>query len=461
VGAANDVFDGRVTFFGLAAGPRNSYPERVTRHALLAVVILFTGTRIADACSCVAMPTCQRFWTADAVFSGVVTSVTWSDDGELRLSHTTIVVERGFRGASGEIVVTSSANSSCHYSFTVGQRYLVYARRNADGSLSTGSCSGNKLLPDAGEDLDYAEHLPPPGAGGRIYGRIRVIEQDLLDRRNSKDKYPAGVAVTLRDSDGAALELQTDTRGQFDAAGLKPGKYSVSIDTPATARVYYEPTTIDLEDRACVPVSVAYQSNGRIAGRIVDASGLPLSKVSVSAFPSEFTTKKEYPDASIETKLTDAYGRYEIGPLPPGQYQVGVNVERPPSLEAPYPPTYHPGVLTRAEAETITVRDGEMRRANFVLPKKLTRVTVSGTVVFPDGSAAANVNVILVAGTVMGISTSRTDAAGSFTLTGLNDSTYSVRASLYTSPENNGSAETTISLGDEPVTDLKLVLRKR
>jgi len=433
----------------------------MARRALLTILLLVGGTRIADACSCPSMPPCQRFWTADAVFTGVVTNVTWSEDKKQRLSQTTLVVERGFRGASGQVVLTGTVLSSCHYNFTVGQRYLVYAHRNADGTLGTGACSGNKLLADAQEDLDYAEHLPPPGSGGRIFGRVRLIEQDLLDRRESRDKYPAGVAITVRDSSGAALELQTDGQGQFEAAGLKPDKYSVSMDAPATARVYYEPTTIELKDRACVPVYVSYQSDGRISGRIVDASGRPASKVWVSAFPSKFTTKKEYPEVSMQTKITDADGRYEIGPLPPGDYQVGVNVEWPARLESPYPPTYFPGVVARAGAETITVREGDVRRASFVLPQKLSRVTVTGTVVFPDGTPASNVDVHLVAGTVSGISTARTDASGSFTLTGLSGSTYSVRASFYASPENNGSADTTVSVADEAVTGVRLVLKKR
>ena len=144
-----------------------------------------------------------------------------------------------------------------------------------------------------------------------------------------------------------------------------------------------------------------------------------------------------------------------------GSIHVGVNVEWPPILEWPYPPTYHPGVLSRAEAETISVREGEMRRANFMLPSTLSRLAVSGIVTFSDGTPAPNVNVSLVAGTVVGVSTTRTNAAGQFVLTGLSESAYSVRASFYSSPENNGSAETTISLTDEPVTALKLVLKKR
>jgi hypothetical protein len=115
------------------------------------------------------MPPCYKYWAADAVFTGVVTSVTYTADQ--KLSHTTLVVERGFRGASGQVVITGQALSSCHYSFTVGQRYVVYARRSADGTLTTDYCSGNKLLAEAAEDLDYAENVPPPGSGGRVFGR--------------------------------------------------------------------------------------------------------------------------------------------------------------------------------------------------------------------------------------------------------------------------------------------------
>ena len=105
----------------------------MVRHSLLTLLLLVAGPRIADACSCVSMPPCQGFWSSNTVvFTGVVTGVTHSDDKKQTLSHTTVVVERGFRGASGQVVLTSPVLSSCHYRFHLGQRYLVYAYRNPD-----------------------------------------------------------------------------------------------------------------------------------------------------------------------------------------------------------------------------------------------------------------------------------------------------------------------------------------
>jgi hypothetical protein len=449
-----------VTIFGVALQHSKSYPDCMAWLAALSLVIVLAAPGVVDACSCVERVPCQTFWSADAVFTGVVTSVTWSGDQKQARSHTTIIVERGFKGESGQIVLTGIGMSTCRYDFTVGERYFVYANRLPDGTFTTSICAGNRPFAEAGADLDYAEHLPPPGSGGRVFGRVRRIEQDLLDRRKSRDKFPAGIAILLRDSSGAAIELRTDVQGRFEATGLKPDKYSVSLDAPASAHIY-SPPTIELHDRGCVPLGLAYTSNGRIEGRIVDARGLPASKVSVSAFPSRFTTKRDYPEASLQSKATDADGRFEIGPLPPGDYHVAVNFEWPPRLESPYPPTYYPGVLARADAVTITLRDGDRRRANFVLPSRLIEVPVSGRVMFPDGTPAPGVDVSLVAGTVSGISSTRTNASGSFTLTGLSRSTYSLRASFYKSPEDNGWATMSVSLADESVTDLQLVLKKR
>jgi hypothetical protein len=202
----------------------------MTGRFLLAIVMLLAGPRIADACSCVEMPTCQRFWAADAVFTGVVTSVTSFEDKGQRLSRTTIVVERGFKGESGAYVFTGNELNSCHYRFSVGERYVVYGHRLADGTLTTGVCAGNKVLTHAEDDIDYAERLPPPGSGGRIFGRVRRIEENLLDRRKQRDTYPADIAITLRNSRGTSLDMRTDTQGRFEASGLEADTYTVSMD---------------------------------------------------------------------------------------------------------------------------------------------------------------------------------------------------------------------------------------
>jgi hypothetical protein len=83
-----------MTIFGLAGRPPNSYPNAMTRRTLLAIVILLAAPGIANACFCGPIPVCQRFWTADAVFTGTVASITVFDE-KWKVSHTTVSVERG------------------------------------------------------------------------------------------------------------------------------------------------------------------------------------------------------------------------------------------------------------------------------------------------------------------------------------------------------------------------------
>ena len=69
--------------------------------------LLLVAPEIGEACQCPGMPPCQKLWMADAVFTGVVTNISFSErarkeGGTYRYSHTTFVVERTFRGAGGQ-----------------------------------------------------------------------------------------------------------------------------------------------------------------------------------------------------------------------------------------------------------------------------------------------------------------------------------------------------------------------
>jgi hypothetical protein len=129
--------------------------------------------------------------------------------------------------------------------------------------------------------------------------------------------------------------------------------------------------------------------------------------------------------------------------------------------EPPANATYHPGVKERYQAEAVSLKEGERRADVDFRVERPTRLTISGTVVFSNGTPAAEVDVRLVSEGGVTISPTRTNTSGEFMLTGFSGSTYAVRATFYRSPENNGSAEQTIALGAEPVTGLELVLRRR
>lgn len=104
--------------------------------------------------------------------------------------------------------------------------------------------------------------------------------------------------------------------------------------------------------------------------------------------------------------------------------------------------------------------EGERQDATFMLPVRLRPLSVSGAVLLPDGTPAPGVNVVLASDGPV-ISRARTNASGAFALTGLSWSTFSARASFFVEQRQIASAEITLSLAEEPVSDVKLVLKQR
>lgn len=90
---------------------------------------------------------------SQAVFTGKVLEVTEPLDKNFLLVK--IRVESNWKGAeSNEIViVTGKGNGDCGYSFTVGQKYLIYAYQTSDRQLSTNICQRTALLSDAEKDI--------------------------------------------------------------------------------------------------------------------------------------------------------------------------------------------------------------------------------------------------------------------------------------------------------------------
>ena len=108
------------------------------------------------ACSCRVSSPREAIEWADVVFAGLVVETARDaegiNDGSL---FATIDIAKVWKGnLGGRIVVRTAPNSAqCGYYFEKDKRYLVYAVVNADGVLSTNSCSRTNLLERADEDI--------------------------------------------------------------------------------------------------------------------------------------------------------------------------------------------------------------------------------------------------------------------------------------------------------------------
>ncbi|WP_434423493.1 hypothetical protein [Nannocystis pusilla] len=131
--------------------------------SLIAVAVWAVPHEV-QACSCMPppAPTAARD-QAEAVFEGRVENVQTSDGtGMVRY---VLAVQRVFKGdlPASTSIVTRSSSAACGRSFVLGENYLVYAHRTAEGDLGDTMCSRTRQMGTADEDLAaLGAGTPPP-----------------------------------------------------------------------------------------------------------------------------------------------------------------------------------------------------------------------------------------------------------------------------------------------------------
>lgn len=130
--------------------------KRLLRLALVFVVgVIVLGHQPgAWACSCVGGITDEQYFRdAEAVFAGAAvtredpnaSSPTQSSGDPIAWTFDVDSVQKG-RVDDPQKVTTARDGATCGYAFEAGTRYQVFAGREADGTLSTGICSGTRVL---------------------------------------------------------------------------------------------------------------------------------------------------------------------------------------------------------------------------------------------------------------------------------------------------------------------------
>ena len=129
------------------------------------------------------------------------------------------------------------------------------------------------------------------------------------------------IVVTLSSADRATqVEALTDKEGQFEFAGLTPGKYAVDADNDDHVATYLrQPFGAEVEmasGESRTNVDIRMTRALGIEGHVFDPQGEPLRGANVSAIHADGTT----PGAHAAT--TDDLGRYRLFGLPAGRYRV-------------------------------------------------------------------------------------------------------------------------------------------
>src|SRR3954452_19796395 len=437
------------------------------------------GIPAAEACVCDANPPCAATWSADAVFVGTVVNDVWEPlGGSLTWLVHNVAVTQTLRRSVGPsaaletgdqptperlaAAISSGAGgwgtSDCGYRFQIGGRYLIYARRTADGRWTTSRCSGTKRIDEAGADLDYFASLTTAEPIGHLYGNIERYVVDPSDPAKSRRIPAAGVAVAVT-SESNRLMVRTDVEGKLDIR-VPPGEYTIAPVVSDIVRMYGAPMKLQLAARGCATVYFSLFSNGRIEGRVVRENGTPVSRAPVDVIPADLPLDSRLVDSMRAPEaFLDENGRFSIDGILPGRYVMGVNARLGPRLDSPYAITYFPGV-PRQNASVIEISEGERKSGVTIVVKPLLETTISGVVVFAHGRPVtkAMVTATPVNPAGMSIASSTADTSGAFQLRVLSGLTYVINALTDT---NNGlrQAETTVFV-DQQTEGIRLSIRR-
>jgi hypothetical protein len=403
--------------------------------AVAALALMLLGIPLpASACSCIDSGSpCQGYESSEVVAVGLVTAIT-EDTVDIMIEGVRrgaavrrwvrLLVQQPLKGSSASelTVVTGGGDGDCGYPFEVGNRYLVYSSGSpgihlnpnqspepppppagvaAGPVIGVNICSRTRALADAEDDLALLQSLIRGQRDTRIFGQVDRLVRPLGTYEYNLDRLGPmpDVVVEARGRD-QTLRTRTDGKGVYRFLNPPPGRYQVTVYPPAGFAAFPggEDATaaVEVETRACsAEHDVSLEIDGRIAGRVVDASGRPVAdQVQVSVVTTASADKGLEGVHSRSEYTKD--GRYEFTGLPPGEYLLGVSIAAPPQRHTPYEATYYPGVSDRGRARVFRLSAGEkLTNIEITVPERIPQVIITGIIKRADGTSVGRARVDL------------------------------------------------------------------
>ncbi len=215
--------------------------------------------------------------------------------------------------------------------------------------------------------------LPSSTVSGQVYfneaGTNAFASNDTI--------LPRAPVLLASTTGGLTYRETTDASGFFQFTDVAPGSYALKVRV-GPALVNY--TTVDVSRGGAITENVGL-SPGRLTGRVLSRTGLPVSSATVSLL--------SVTNGSVRSFVTNTTGNFSFAPLPPGNYSLRASVPGglssiPLSLSTAHPGTNLTETLTVEVPVTVTL---SVDYRGFPLPNVPVRFTPLGTVSNSTSSA--------------------------------------------------------------------------
>jgi carboxypeptidase family protein len=279
------------------------------------------------------------------------------------------------------IVRTHDQGSACGFPFKDGSDYLVYAY-SKNGEWWTDTCTGTHKIETGNDDADvqWIRGLAKAPRGGTIFGAVHKSSPPGGD---DPPLYAPLSNIKITVTGPVSKDIITDASGQFRTTALPPGTYTVSAVAP-TGYTAFPSTKVSVNDRGCAEASFDTRLDGHIRGQIYFSNGAPEAGLHMTAKSAENIDVGLGLGFNITFTTSGNDGSFDFGPLAPGRYVFGVNVDFPSSDDRYYRKAFYPGVTERSQAGLVQIGQAQtVDDLRFFLPEDL-----------PEPSIPLQVNVI-------------------------------------------------------------------
>ena len=339
--------------------------------------------------------------SADAIFIGTVIEITptrhlisndWWPGYSIRFAVEEVLKGKLGQEVTGEI---GSGCGGCTGPLDPGKRFLVFAVKGEDGKLWTGN--SHELRPN---DLANYSIVDPVRKAitfgkGSLFGAVTFSEATRWNDKigEGPERGVPGIVVHATSATDT-FRTRTAKDGTYEFKDLPNGRYTVTPETKQNwtydrhlFAVRYEKS---IGDGSCAQVDFNMHPTTRLNGKVKTPPGqqfgvpeygtVILQKV--VAIPTSLQSTNERSGAA---DYAQPDGHFEMWPIPPGDYYVGINITSSPTPQAPYLPTYYPGVTDKKAARIVHIEEGETKSIEFPVPKLARQRTVHVVAIGLDG----------------------------------------------------------------------------